>query len=142
MRVPFLGSLILLILLTTTFLFIYVLPSYTINVYPSNEIRSSNDWFFLSVGLYENSTHPCLVHDVHCEAEFKVTNLNYTIVSKDGTYSINGSGKTNEMGFFDLYLPRGKNYVATFSIAGKRGSGTISTRNGSSNCITDIKVNA
>jgi len=51
--------------------------------------------FFLSIGLYENKTHPC---------------------------------------------PVGKNYKATFNIDGKKGTRIISTREGSSNCITDIKV--
>jgi len=90
--------------------------------------------------LDENETHPCPVHTITCKAEFKLTNLNYTIVSEDGTYFVQGSGKTSENGFFDLYLPKGKTYKATFNIDGKQGVGIISTQEGSSNCITDIKV--
>jgi hypothetical protein len=96
--------------------------------------------FFVSIGPYENKTHSCPEHVDSCKAEFALSDLNYTIMSKDGEYTIQGTIITGENGFFDLYLPKGKDYIATLTLNDKKGIGIIQTKRGSSNCITDIKV--
>jgi len=105
------------------------------------EINQQNDMFYLAVGLYAYQTHPCPKHiEDECDAEFKNVLVNYTIVSEDKKYLLQDSAITRENGFFDLYLPKGKAYVATFTVDGKEGVGIIPTKPGSSDCITDIKV--
>jgi hypothetical protein len=99
-----------------------------------------SEMFFLAVGLYENETHPCPVHVDSCQAEFDSTVLNYTVVSGDDEYIQQDTARTGENGFFDIYLPKGKDYIATFTVEGKTGVGIVSTRKGSSNCITEIQV--
>jgi len=121
----------------------YIVFSNTFTGNPADEeefITSSEEWTFLSIGLYENSTHPCEKHHVSCEAEFRSTELNYRFFNQDGTYVVEGTGFTAESGFFDIYLPNGEVYEAHFEISGRKGSGIISTEDGASNCITDIRV--
>ena len=96
--------------------------------------------FFLAIGVYANETHPCPKHADGCDAEFKNLLVDYTIVSGDGEVIIQDSAMTGENGFFDLYLPKGKEYIATFIVNGKEGVGIIPTNSGSSNCITEIQV--
>jgi hypothetical protein len=103
-------------------------------------ITTSDEWTFLSVGLYENSTHPCEQHHISCEAEFKSKKVTYRIFNEDMSYLVDGIGVTNEGGFFDLYLPKGVIYEAQFEVDGREGSGIITTEAGASNCITDIRV--
>jgi len=106
-----------------------------------NQQNDQNDMFYLAVGLYAYRTHPCPKHiEAECDAEFKNVLVNYTILSDDGEFLLEDSTTTRENGFFDLYLPKGKAYVATFTVDGKEGVGTIPTTPGSSNCITEIKV--
>jgi hypothetical protein len=104
------------------------------------EVKDKTDMFYLAIGLYENKTHPCPRHELTCLAEFRTTLLNFTIVSGDGKYSISDTIKTEDNGFFDLYLPKDKDYIASFTIDGKSGVGIITTRKDSSNCITEIQV--
>jgi hypothetical protein len=104
------------------------------------DTSDKTDMFYLAVGLYENKTHPCPKHEPTCLAEFRSTLLNFTIVSGDGTYAISDTLKTEGNGFFDLYLPKDEDYIATFTIDGKSGVGIITTRKDSSNCITEIQV--
>jgi hypothetical protein len=121
----------------------YVLFSNPLTGSPDDDeefLTSSEEWTFLSIGLYENSTHPCERHHVSCEAEFRSTDLSYRVFNQDGSYVVEGTGFTAESGFFDIYLPKGEVYEAHFEISGRKGSGTISTEAGASNCITDIRV--
>ena len=99
-----------------------------------------SDMFFLAVGVYANETHPCPKHADGCDAEFKNVPVDYTIVSDDGEFILQDSAMTGENGFFDLYLPKGKDYIATFTVENKSGVGIITTKEGSSNCITEIQV--
>ena len=103
--------------------------------------NDQNDMFYLAVGLYAYQTHPCPKHiEEDCEAEFKNALVNYTILSDDKEFFIQDSAITRENGFFDLYLPKGKSYVASFTVDGKKGAGIFPTTPGSSDCITEIKV--
>jgi hypothetical protein len=106
-----------------------------------NEQNDQNDMFYLAVGLYAYRTHPCPKHiEEECDSEFKNALVNYTILSDDKEFFLQDSAITRENGFFDLYLPKGKAYVASFTVDGKTGTGIFPTKPGSSNCITDIKV--
>jgi hypothetical protein len=118
----------------------YVMASYTVEVYPRTIVHDSNEWYFLSIGLYQNTTHPCEIHSITCLAEYQTTELNYTIVSDDGTYFASGVKTTNSNGFLDLYLPANQNYSVEFSIGELTGTGSISTIQGSPTCITDIQM--
>jgi hypothetical protein len=104
------------------------------------ETNEESDMFYLAVGLYENKTHPCPRHEFTCLAEFKSALLNFTIVSGDGNYVLSDTIMTEDNGFFDLYLPKDKDYIASFTIDGKSGVGVITTRKDASNCITEIQV--
>jgi hypothetical protein len=107
----------------------------------TNHQNDRSDMFYLAVGLYAYQTHPCPKHiEEDCEAEFKNALVDYTIVSDDGEFLLQDSTTTRENGFFDLYLPKGKEYNATFTVDGKKGVGMIPTKPGSSDCITEIKV--
>jgi len=106
-----------------------------------NQQNDQNDMFYLAVGLFAYRTHPCPKHiEAECDAEFKNVLVTYTILSDDGEFFLEDSAITRENGFFDLYLPKGKAYVATFTVEGKEGAGIFPTTPGSSDCITDIKV--
>ncbi len=105
-----------------------------------NQHYDRSDMFFLAVGVYANETHPCPKHSDGCDAEFKNVALNYTIISDNGEFILQDSAMTGENGFFDLYLPKGKYYIATFTVEDKSGVGIITTRGGSSNCLTEIQV--
>jgi hypothetical protein len=105
-----------------------------------NQQYDRSDMFFLAVGLYSNETHPCPKHADSCDAEYKNVPVDYAIVSGDGEFILRDSALTGENGFFDLYLPKGKEYIATFTVDRKEGVGIIPTKHGSSNCITEIKV--
>jgi hypothetical protein len=112
-----------------------------IDIMPKDvETNDKTDMFYLAVGLYENETHPCPTHEITCLAEFKSAPLNFTIVSLDGTYIMSETIITDDNGFFDLYLPKNKEYISTFTIDGKSGGGAFTTKKGASNCITEIHV--
>jgi len=106
------------------------------------EERTLNyDVFYLSVGLYQNETHPCFTHDVFgCEAEFKGEEVTFHIKAQDSSYEIYGSGFTTAKGFLDLYLPKDQTYSAEFKVRNLNGSGVITTTQGSPSCITTIRV--
>jgi hypothetical protein len=115
--------------------------SFFLRVDPENNRQyHRSDMFFLAIGVYANETHPCPMHADSCDAEFKKLPVDYTIVSGDGEFILRDSAITGDNGFFDLYLPKGKDYIATFSVEGKKGVGIIPTKKGSSNCITEIKL--
>ena len=139
-RKRLLGIIAIAVIAGTTFTSLYFISNYSMIIYPKNEIRYSDEWFFLSIGLYENNTHPCTIHSVTCTAEFKSTNVNFTITSQSGNFLITGISKTNENGFLDLNLPKGENYTVTFTIDGKQGEGIVSTEPRSPTCITNIQV--
>ena len=139
-RKSLLGIIAIAVIVGTTFTSLYFISNYSMIIYPKNEIRYSDEWFFLSIGLYENTTHPCATHSVTCTAEFKSTNVNFTITSQSGNFLITGISQTNENGFLDLNLPKGENYTVTFTIDGKQGEGIVSTESLSPTCITNIQV--
>ena len=130
----------LIVVITLGVSLYYVNTIYSFEVYPRSEIHDSEEWFFLSIGLYQNTTHPCRIHSVSCQAEYRTTELAYTIVTDDGVYVVNGTRTTNSNGFLDLYLPVNSNYTVSFIIGEMTGSGRVSTLTGSPTCITDIRM--
>jgi hypothetical protein len=106
------------------------------------ERTHSYEVFYLSVGLYQNETHPCFNHDiVKCKAEFKGEEVTFYIKSYNSSYEIHGSGFTTAQGFLDLYLPKDQTYFAEFEVKDLEGSGVITTTQDSPTCITTIRIN-
>ena len=77
---------------------------------------------------------------IHTPQYCPVCTLRARIVSDNREFILQDSAMTGENGFFDLYLPKGKDYIATFTVENKSGVGIITTKEGSSNCITEIQV--
>lgn len=95
----------------------------------------------VAVAPYINHTHPCKTHFMSsCQGELIAVSVKVLVRSSDGKTVFNGSLKTLENGFFELWLPREKNLILSVEAQGKTAVAPISTFATSDTCVTTLRL--
>lgn len=99
------------------------------------------DEFFVSIAPFIEQTHPCSDHNLTgCQGEMIKDDFVVHIEDEEGNVLVDETITSEENGFFDLWLPRDKNYKIKISSAEKTAESEFSTFTGDNTCITTIQL--
>ncbi len=99
------------------------------------------DEFFVSIAPFINETHPCTNHSLTgCQGEMVEEEFDVYIEDKEGNVVLEDTLRTEENGFFDLWLPRDKTYHITINHNGKKVESEFSTFKQDGTCITTMQL--
>lgn len=99
------------------------------------------DEFFVSIAPFINETHPCTNHSLTgCQGEMVEEEFEVYIEDKEGNVVLEDTLRTEENGFFDLWLPRDKTYHITINHNGRKVESEFSTFKQDGTCITTMQL--
>lgn len=99
------------------------------------------DEFFVSIAPYINETHPCENHSLTgCQGEMVSEQFDVYIEDAKGNVLVDDTLKTEENGFFDLWLPREQSFNIKIEHQGKAIESEFSTYENDGTCITTMKL--
>ncbi|NBI30207.1 CueP family metal-binding protein [Chengkuizengella marina] len=99
------------------------------------------DEFFVSIAPYINNTHPCTNHNLtSCQGE--LVNETFEVLIKDSTGNVivEESLVSGKNGFFDMWLPRDKEYQVRIKYDGKIAESNLSTFKEDRTCVTTMQL--
>ena len=122
----------------------YVTSEKIVFEFPGDTTRSIElppEEMVVSVAPYETETHTCSIHSISsCQGELTQTTFRVTAVDSSGRVVFEDNKTTMESGFFDLWLPKGKEILLTVAKGDKKAQQKIATREGSKTCLTTLKL--
>lgn len=99
------------------------------------------DEMALAVAPYVRYTHPCEVHFMSsCRGELAEQTFAVKVIDENGNVFWEGKVKTMANGFFELWLPRGKNYRLEVKQGDYIGTVPITTEGNAPTCITNLRL--
>ena len=105
------------------------------------DIPLPSDKMVVAVAPYINETHLCETHFVSgCQGELVNVPLSVTVKLPDGTVIFDEPVKSMDNGFFELWLPRDRQFNLAIESGGLKSVGTVSTFPSSRTCITTFKL--
>lgn len=100
-----------------------------------------DDEFFVSIAPFINYTHPCEFHNLTgCQGELESKEMHVKITDGDGEVHVDENMETLKNGFIDLWLPRDREYDITITYGDYKTTGSFSTYENDSTCLTDFQL--
>lgn len=105
------------------------------------KVALPSDEMVVAVAPYLYDTHPCAVHSVSgCQGELVAAPLSVRGVTRDGTLVVDGTVRTMDNGFFELWLPRDLEVELTVELNGQSATQIVTTYSDSDTCITTMQL--
>jgi hypothetical protein len=99
------------------------------------------DRMVVAIAPYITRTHPCKTHFMSgCQGELVNIPVGVTVRSTDGTLVFEGSVRTLENGFLELWLPRDLDLTVRLEAQDKTVNGAIATFASSDTCVTTLRL--
>jgi len=122
----------------------YLTPRHLVFQFPDGSERRvplPEDRMAVAVAPYLRATHPCRVHfPSSCRGELAGARLFVRVREEGGGVFFEGSLRTLENGFFELWLPRNRRYLLEVIYQGFRGTIPLETGEDAATCRTDLKL--
>jgi hypothetical protein len=95
----------------------------------------------VSIAPYRTQTHPCAIHSISgCQGEITDRPFEVTVIDLDGELVFTGTVTTGNNGFFEIPLPRNREFMVSVDSNLGRAERLISTSTDDPTCITDMKL--
>lgn len=105
------------------------------------EIPLPADEFYVSIAPYVDSSHDCFYHSLTtCLGELGNEGVDVSIVADDGTEIVSETLRTQDNGFFGLWLPRDIDATITIEHEGGSVQAPLATGPEDPTCITTFRL--
>ncbi|QBJ96835.1 hypothetical protein ERC79_13390 [Rhodococcus sp. ABRD24] len=101
-----------------------------------------DEQFYVSIAPYATQTHECYFHSLTtCLGEMQNEDIRVSVTDRaNGAVLVDRMLRTNDNGFFGLWLPRAVDATVTLESGGRSVTSAISTYDDDPTCVTTLQL--